>query len=108
MGILHADMSIHPSTSVQAEDDARAALEYDPCFVKAYVRAAKACDGLEMPRDITIVLIILVTILLTIVLTILLPRRATASGGGTRPWQRCVRLSRSSRPTRRCVVKGMC
>jgi hypothetical protein len=21
---------------------------YDPCFVKAYVRAAKACDGLEM------------------------------------------------------------
>ena len=31
----------------QAEDDARAALEYDPCFVKAYVRAAKACDGLE-------------------------------------------------------------
>ena len=90
MGILHANVSTHPSTSVQAEDDARAALEYDPCFVKAYVRAAKACDGLEIPRDITIVLNILVTILLTIVLTIvltlLLPRRATASRSGTRPW----------------------
>lgn len=47
MGILHANVSTHSSTSVQAEDDARAALEYDPCFVKAYVRAAKACDGLE-------------------------------------------------------------
>jgi hypothetical protein len=45
---MHANMPIYPSTSAQAEDDARAALEYDPCFVKAYVRAAKACDGLEM------------------------------------------------------------
>jgi hypothetical protein len=38
---MHANMPIYPSTSAQAEDDARAALEYDPCFVKAYVRAAK-------------------------------------------------------------------
>ena len=40
---MHANMPIYPSTSTsaQAEDDARAALEYDPCFVKAYVRAAK-------------------------------------------------------------------
>jgi hypothetical protein len=40
---MHANMPIYPSTSAQAEDDARAALEYDPCFVKAYVRAAKVC-----------------------------------------------------------------
>ena len=52
----HTHTHTHPHTHahayatcicIQAEDDARAALEFDPCLVKAYVRAAKACTGLE-------------------------------------------------------------